>query len=96
MRKAAVVYFLLQYLGDIEKVKEYGELFNKGYKWTKENLFNGKHFIQKIDLEDKSIIDRFNAVGNNFAITSAGIGITSAIVFGYLFSLIFRSRSKKN
>ncbi len=29
-------------------------------------------------------------------ITSAGIGITSAIVFGYLFSLIFRSRSKKN
>ncbi len=29
-------------------------------------------------------------------ITSAGIGITSAIVFGYIFSLIFRSRSKKN
>ena len=29
-------------------------------------------------------------------ITSAGVGITSAIVFGYIFSLIFRSRSKKN
>ncbi len=29
-------------------------------------------------------------------ITSAGIGITSAIVFGYIFSLIFHSRSKKN
>ena len=29
-------------------------------------------------------------------ITSAGIGITSAIIFGYIFSLIFRSRSKKN
>jgi stage V sporulation protein AE len=29
-------------------------------------------------------------------ITSAGIGITSAIVFGYVFSLIFHSRSKKN
>ena len=29
-------------------------------------------------------------------ITSAGIGLTSAIVFGYIFSLIFRSRSKKN
>ncbi len=29
-------------------------------------------------------------------ITSAGLGITAAIVFGYLFALIFRSRSKKN
>lgn len=29
-------------------------------------------------------------------ISAAGMGITSAIVFGYLFSLIFRSRSKKN
>ena len=29
-------------------------------------------------------------------ICSAGMGITAAIVFGYLFSLIFRSRSKKN
>ena len=29
-------------------------------------------------------------------ITAAGIGITSAIVFGYLFSVLFRSRSKKN
>ncbi len=29
-------------------------------------------------------------------ITAAAMGITAAIVFGYLFSLIFRSRSKKN
>ena len=29
-------------------------------------------------------------------ITSAGIGITSAIIFGYIFSLLFRSKSKKN
>ena len=29
-------------------------------------------------------------------ITSAGIGITSAIVFGYVFALIFKSKSKKN
>ena len=29
-------------------------------------------------------------------ITSAGMGITAAIVFGYLFSLIFKSKSKKN
>ncbi|MDY6367963.1 MAG: SpoVA/SpoVAEb family sporulation membrane protein [Clostridia bacterium] len=29
-------------------------------------------------------------------ITAAGMGITAAIVFGYLIALIFRSRSKKN
>lgn len=29
-------------------------------------------------------------------ITAAGMGITAAIVFGYIFSLIFKSRSKKN
>ncbi len=29
-------------------------------------------------------------------ITSAGMGITAAIVFGYLISLIFKSKSKKN
>ena len=29
-------------------------------------------------------------------ITSAGMGITAAIVFGYIFAVIFHSRSKKN
>lgn len=29
-------------------------------------------------------------------ITAAGMGITAAIVFGYIFSLIFHSKSKKN
>ena len=29
-------------------------------------------------------------------ITSAGMGITAAIVFGYIFALTFKSRSKKN
>ena len=29
-------------------------------------------------------------------ITAAGMGITAAIVFGYIFAVIFHSRSKKN
>lgn len=29
-------------------------------------------------------------------ITSAGIGITSAIVFGYIFAVLFNSKSKRN
>ncbi|MEE0944371.1 MAG: GH116 family glycosyl-hydrolase [Clostridia bacterium] len=50
-----------EYLGDLEKAEEYRLLFEKGYKWTKENLFNGKYFIQKTDVTDKSITDRFEA-----------------------------------
>lgn len=29
-------------------------------------------------------------------ITSAGMGITAAIIFGYVFSLVFKSKSKRN
>lgn len=50
-----------EFLGDTEKSREYYELFKKGRKWTAENLFNGKYFIQKIDITDKSITDRFDA-----------------------------------
>ena len=50
-----------EFLGDTKKAKEYRDLFDKGYKWTKENLFNGKYFIQKVDITDKSITDKYNA-----------------------------------
>lgn len=52
---------MAEFLGDTEKKQEYRELFEKGYKWTKENLFNGKYFIQKIDITDKEITDKFGA-----------------------------------
>ncbi len=50
---------MAKFLGD-EDYKTYDELFEKGYQYTKENLFNGKHFIQKIDIKDKSIIDPYD------------------------------------
>lgn len=50
-----------EFLGDTQKSNEYRALFNNGYKWTKENLFNGKYFIHKVDITDKNIIDKFNA-----------------------------------
>ena len=53
---------MADYLGDIEKVKEYTEIFNKGYKWTKENLFNGEYFIHKVNLNDKSIPEHFDCM----------------------------------
>ena len=56
-------------LGDPDGDK-YRELFERGKKWTAENLFNGRHFIQKIDLTDKSLIDRFGA--DNYWNSEAG------------------------
>ena len=52
---------MAEFLGDTQKAKEYAELFEKGYTWTKDNLFNGKYFIQKIDITDKAIVDKFGA-----------------------------------
>jgi len=51
---------MAEYLGDTVRASEYLEIFQKGYQYTKENLFNGKHFIQKIDLTDKNITDHFD------------------------------------
>lgn len=52
---------MAEFLGDDEAKSKYSELFEKGRAWTKDNLFNGKYFTQKIDLTDKSITDRFGA-----------------------------------
>ena len=52
---------MAKYLGDGERAKLYTELYTKGKKWTNENLFNGKYFAQKIDLSDRSLVDRFGA-----------------------------------
>jgi len=51
---------MAEFMGEAEKAQEYTALFEKGYQWTKENLFNGSYFIHKIDVTDKSIIDHFN------------------------------------
>lgn len=47
------------YLGDTEAKEQYDALFESGYTFTKENLFNGSYFIQKVDIEDKTYTDRF-------------------------------------
>lgn len=52
---------MAEFLGENDKAEEYTELYNKGKKWSDENLFNGKYFIQKIDLKDKSVIEHFGA-----------------------------------
>ncbi len=60
--KAASI--MAEYLGDTAAA-EYCEIFEKGYAWTKGNLFNGEYFIHKIDLNDRSVTDEFN-VSNRY------------------------------
>jgi len=51
---------MAEYLADTARSQEYSSLYQKGYLWTKDNLFNGKYFIQQIDLKDKRILDHFH------------------------------------
>ncbi len=50
---------MADFLGDSEASKEYEEIFEKGYKWTKENLFNGEYFYHKVDFKNKWYVDHF-------------------------------------
>lgn len=61
---------MAKYLGYEDKAKEYTELFEKGKAWSDENLFNGEYFIQKVDLNDRSIIERYD-VGSTMQYSSA-------------------------
>ena len=51
---------MAEYLGEKEKAKDYRALFENGYTYTKENLFNGKYFIQKVDLSAKEYTEHFD------------------------------------
>lgn len=51
-------YEMACYLNDDAKEK-YKSLFDKGYEFTKDNLFNGKYYIQKIDIRDRSYVEKF-------------------------------------
>ncbi len=48
-------------MGEADSAAAYRELFAQGSAWTEENLFNGKWYIQKVNLKDRTVIDAFNA-----------------------------------
>ncbi len=51
-------------LGQSDRAEKYKGLYQKGRAWTNEHLFNGEYFGQKIDLADKTVIDKF--VGGDY------------------------------
>ena len=50
---------MAEVLGERADAQIYRELFAKGSVWTEENLFNGSYYIHKVDLTDRSQLDRF-------------------------------------
>ena len=50
---------MARYLGEEDSADEYRELFERGKAWSEEHLFNGRYYIQQIDLKDASILETF-------------------------------------
>ena len=51
---------MADYLGFAEKAEEYSSIFEKGKAFTDRELFNGAYYYQKLDLKDRSILDRYD------------------------------------
>lgn len=50
---------MAEYLGEQEQADLYLQLFEKGKKWSDENLFNGDYFYQNAKISDQSLIEPF-------------------------------------
>ena len=58
---------LAKIMEDEDSLREYQEVFEKGVKKLNEELYNGEYFIQKIDLNDKSILEGYKEGMSAFA-----------------------------
>jgi non-lysosomal glucosylceramidase len=50
---------MADYVGDPGAAEHYRAMFAKGKAWADANLFNGEYYVQRIDLNDKSIVEDF-------------------------------------
>jgi len=46
-------------MGEATLAEEYEAIFARGRDWVTRNLFNGRYFIQKIDLKDRGLVEQF-------------------------------------
>lgn len=53
---------IAKFLGDDAKSEEYISVFNKGYDFVKNHLFNGSYFIHKADIKDKTLLELYPGV----------------------------------
>ena len=50
---------IASYLGETDSAAEYRALYENGRKFTESELFNGQWYAQKVDLTDRSIIEKY-------------------------------------
>jgi non-lysosomal glucosylceramidase len=53
-------------VGDAATAREYGEIYDRGRKWTHEHLFNGSYFVQQVDLADKTQLASYETDRGHF------------------------------
>ncbi len=53
---------IAKFVGDDEFATECLDIYKRGKEWTDKNLFNGEFYHQLIDLKDKSILEKYNAI----------------------------------
>lgn len=51
---------MADYIGERKTAMEYRQLFEKGKNWCDQNLFNGEYYCQKVDLNDKALLGKYN------------------------------------
>jgi uncharacterized protein (DUF608 family) len=56
---------LAEAVGETAFAQECREIFARGKAWTDEHLFNGEYYGQRIDLEDRALLERFCADGDD-------------------------------
>ena len=52
---------IAELLGHKEEAREWRSLFEKGKAWTDRYLFNGEYYEQRVDLSDKTLLEKYNA-----------------------------------
>lgn len=55
---------MAEQVGDKDAARLYLEIFERGKKWTDQELFNGEYYFQKLNLNDKSVLEAHHRPGD--------------------------------
>ena len=76
---------MAEHLGETDSAAEYRELLKKGRAYLETQLFNGRWYFQKVDLTDRSILERFagseTTLGGSDPVTDYWNGETGEIKY---------------
>ncbi len=50
---------LAKHMGDEKRAAKYDAMYENGYSYTRQNLFNGKYFIQNVDLSCREYTEKY-------------------------------------